>query len=80
VIARDEYGLAARFPGGVIPPGTLVRRNPGDRPCAACLESPDGFCGEHPEFYSEPLPLAEDDGEGVLRAEYPFPDRSWGVA
>jgi hypothetical protein len=46
----DEYGLIARSPDGAIPPGTMVRRNPGDPSCPACLSSPDGYCREHPEF------------------------------
>jgi hypothetical protein len=56
---RDEYGLAARSPDGVIAPGTLVHRNPGDPSCEECQESPDGYCREHPEFWTVPGPEPE---------------------
>jgi hypothetical protein len=50
----DEYGLAARSPDGIIPAGTLARRDPGDESCSDCQDSPDGFCAGHPEFYAVP--------------------------
>jgi hypothetical protein len=64
----DRAGLEARFPDGVIPPGTLVRRNPGDPSCPACQASPTGFCAEHPEYRREPgrpaIALTRPPGDG----------------
>jgi hypothetical protein len=84
----DAYGLAARSPDGVIPPGTLVRRNPGEEEdCAACLASPAGLCKDHPEFYVIPAPAAQPEearepAGGLEDAPEPdgLPGRDWRVS
>jgi hypothetical protein len=57
----DELGLTARYGSSDFPPGTLVRRNPGDPSCPACMEAADGYCREHPEFYVVKAPAPPPD-------------------
>ena len=55
----DEAGLRARF-GAELPPGTVVRRNPGEESsCEDCMASPDGYCKAHPEFWIVKAPAPE---------------------
>jgi len=52
----DDAGLAARYESqdSEIPPWSMRRRVPGDPSCPACVDSPAGFCRDHPELWREP--------------------------